>query len=190
MFACSPAFGTNPFDGGRVVDPTDTTRGIAYSEAEWLGRTYVGVAPDGSMRVYKIVKNVTGSTLFKAAAVKYSTSAGRYGKDVTICTDDTDPVAGIVCDSYINGVPTGMWFRMTIFAEKHLVRLGTTSDARCTIAIGDVLVSNSDNGYVWEQASAAANNAVQNRIGWALEATTDVTDAGAWFDAKISILRI
>lgn len=189
MFACNPAFGTTPFDSGRVVDPTDTVRGIAYSEAEWLGRTYVGAAPDGSLRVYRIVKNVTGSTLNKGYCVKYSTSAGRYGKDVTITTDDTDPVAGVVCDSYINGVPTGMWFRMTMYAEKHLVRLGTTSDARCTIAVGDVLVANDDNGMVWEQASAASNNAVQNRLGWALEATTNVTNSGDYFDARISVLR-
>lgn len=191
MYAVTlPGFGTCPFGAGQQINPTDTTIGIVDPET-LLGKTYVGTAADGSHRVYRIVKNVTGSTLSYGYAVKWSATVGRERKDVTICTDDTDAPAGVVCDTYTAGVRNGYYFRMTVFAEKHKVKLGTTSSARCTLTVNQPIVANDDNGMIWGQNSAASNNAVQNRIGFALQATTNGTsDNGSYIDACISLLRI
>lgn len=190
MYAVTlPGFGTCPIGAAQQINPTDTDRGIVDPET-WLGKTYVGVGADGSHRVYRIVKNTTGSTLSYGYAVKWSATVGRERKDVTICTDDTDAPAGVVCDTYTAGVRNGYYFRMTVFAEKHKVRVGTTSSARTTIAVNQPIVASDDNGMVWGQNSAAANNAVQNRLGFALEATTDGANNGDYIDACISLLRI
>lgn len=188
MTAIMPTFGLCPFGPGEQRTPTDTVRGIVMSETNsFLGKTYWGSAEDGTVRAYKIVKATANLT--KGYLLKYSTSAGRYGIDVTTTTDDTDPVAGCVDDTYHNGVDSGKWFRMVVYAEKIQLKLGTTSDARCTLAIGDVIVANSDNGMVWKQNGTAANAAVQNRAGFALEATTNATDNGNYFDCELNLLR-
>lgn len=183
-----PNFGDIPLLPGAIWPPTNTNLGISTPEAEFLGNIYWGRAADGSVRCYKIVKNVTGSTLTKAQVVKYSTSTGRFLLDVTLATTDTDPPAGVVDDTYLGGVPTGQWFRMVVYAEKILLKLGTTSNARCTLAIGDVIVANDDDGMIWKQASAASNAAVQNRLGRSLQATTNGTsDNGAFIACEVNL---
>lgn len=190
MYAVTlPGFGTCPFGAGEQRDPTDTTRGIVDPET-LLGKTFIGTAADGSHRVYRIVKNASGSTLSYGYVVKWSATVGRERKDVTIATDDTDAPAGVVCDTYTAGVRNGYYFRMTVFAEKHKVKLGTTSNSRCTLTVNQPIVANDDNGMVWGQNSSASNNAVQNRVGFSLVATTNGVENGEYIDACISLLRI
>ena len=182
-----PNFGDCPIAPGGLLPTTDTNLGIATPEAELLGNIYWGRAKDGSVRCYKIVKNVTGSTLTKGYVVKYSTSTGRFGLDVTLATGDTDAPAGVVDDSYDAGVPTTKWFRMVVYADKIKLKLGTTSDTRCTLAVGDVIVANADDGMIWKQASAASNAAVQNRVGRSLVATTNGTENGTYIDCEVNL---
>jgi len=182
-----PNFGDCPLLPGALWPPTNTNLGISTPEAEFLGNIYWGRAKDGSVRCYKIVKNVTGSTLTKGYVVKYSTSAGRFLLDVTLATTDTDAPAGVVDDTYDGGVPTGQWFRMVVYAEKIKLKLGTTSSARCTLTNGQPIVANDDDGMIWGQNSAASNNAVQNRVGRALVATTNGTENGTYIDCEVNL---
>lgn len=183
-------FGLVPLGPGDHRPLTDTVRGIGINERDVLGKVYWGAAADGTRRAYKIVKNASGGTLTKGYVLKYSLTAGRYGIDVLHATADLGPVAGVVDDSYIDGVPDGRYFRMVIYAELIELRLGTTSDARCTLAVGDVIVSNADDGMVWKTDGSAAG--VQNRVGFAKEATTNAGAAptnGAYFDCEVNLLR-
>jgi len=176
---------------GQHMDPTITTVGpITTPEAIYLGQVYK-VFVKGKKRRVRIVRNVTGSTLLANQVVKYVTTAGRFRKDVTLATGDTDAPAGVVEQEYSAGVPDGYWFRMVEYAEEHLLRIQITSDTRCTFANGAVLVAAADDGTVMAQNSAASNAAVQNRVGFARVAMTNGTDnlvAGTTFAAEINIL--
>lgn len=187
MFA-QPPYADVQVGPGQFWNPTNTTLGISRSEVEYLGKTYTGRAKDGTLRLYKIVKNADSITLPKGYVCKPSTSAGRFFYDVLLATADTGPVRGVVDDTYPGGVPAGKWFRLVVYAEKIQLKLGTTSDARCTLAVGDVIVSNADDGMVWKQDSTAANAAVQNRVGRALAATTNGgADNGSYFDCEVNL---
>ncbi len=188
MRSGQPSFSDCRWGPGVIITPTDTTRGITYSEAEFLGRRYWATGPDGKERIIKLVKNVSGATLLPCQALKYSTTAGRWGKDVTICADDTDPCCGVVESEYAGGVPTGKWFRMVQYGE-HEVIMQTTSDARVTCAVGDPIVASADNGAVHKQNGTAANAAVQNRIGWMLQVTTNGTNNGLKASALIDVYQ-
>lgn len=188
MRSGQPHFSDCRWGPGVIITPTDTTRGIVYNEAEYLGRRYWATGPDGKVRVVKLVKNVSGSTLLPCQVLKYDTTAGRWGKDVTICANDSDACCGVVESEYAGGVPTGKWFRMVQYGE-HQVILQTTSDARVTLAVGSPLVSSADNGAVHLQNSTAANAAVQNRLGWSLQVTTEGVDNGDNINALIDVFQ-
>ena len=183
-------FGLVPLGPGEHRPLTDTVRGIAINERETLGKVYWGAAADGTRRAYKIVKNSSGGTLTKGYALKYSVTAGRYGIDVVHSTADIGPVAGVVDDSYTDGVPASRYFRMVVYAELIQLKLTTASDARAALAVGDVIVTSGVAGMVWKTDASAT--AVQNRVGFALEATTNGGAAptqGDYFDAEVNLLR-
>ncbi len=186
MVGGQPHFGDNPW-GYSIITPTDSNRAIAMNEDEVLGCKFNARSKDGRWRVVQWVKNVSGSTLNPREVLKYSTSAGRWGLDVTICADDTDPCCGVVPEEYGGGVPTGKWFCMVKYGHMRL-KLQTTSDARVTVANGGVLVASGDNGQVVGQNGTAANAAVQNRVGYALQATTEGVDNGALINALVDVM--
>jgi len=176
---------------GQIFDPTITTVGpINTPESLYLGQVYK-VFVNGKKRRVRTVRNVTGSTLLPCQVCKYVTTAGRFRKDVTLATGDTDAPAGVVEDQYKAGVPDGMWFRMVEFAEEHNLIIQVTSDSRCTFANGAILVAAADDGTVMAQNSAASNAAVQNRVGYALIAMTNGVSnlvAGTKFLCEVNIL--
>lgn len=190
MQAGQPIYADCKLGWGRTVNPTNTNLGISEPEAEYLGRYYWSKGPDGKMRVIKIVRNNTGSTLTARQICKYVTTAGRWGLDVTPTTDDTDPFAGVVEEGYSGGVATGLWFRLVVWAEYMKLYLQTTSSSRCTIANGGLIVAADDDGTFFGQNSSASNNAVQNAFGHVLQATTNATDNGTLIPCKIAPLRI
>lgn len=182
-----PNFGDCPIGPGQYWTPSNSSLGITRQEAEFLAKTYWGVAKDGTLRAYKIVKNADSITLTSRYLCKPSTSAGRSQYDVLLATADTGPVAGAVDDTYPGGVPAGKWFRLCVYAQKIKLRLGTTSDTRCTITVGQVIVCNADDGMFWLQDSTAANAAVQNRVGRCLTATTNGVDNGNYIDCELNL---
>lgn len=181
-----PMFGDCPVGPGQFWNPTNTNLGIARREVEELGKTYWGRAEDGTLRAYKIVKNADSITLTKGYCCKPSTSAGRFFYDVLLATVDTGAFRGVVDDSYDGGVPAGKWFRLVTYAEKIKLKLQNTSDARCTLAVGDVIVCAADDGMIWKQDSTAANAAVQNRVGRSLVATTNGVENGTYIDCEVN----
>lgn len=182
-----PNFGDCPILPGAFWPPTNTNLGISTPESEFLGNIYWGHAADGSIRCYKIVKNADSITLTKGYCLVYSTAAGRFGLDVLLSTGDTDAPAGVVDDTYLGGVPTTKWFRMVVYAEKILLKLGTTSSSRCTLTNGNVIVTNSDDGQIWAQNTTAANAAVQNRVGRSLVATTNGVENGTYISCEVNL---
>lgn len=172
---------------GQFWNPTNSNLGISRPEAEYLGKTYFGRAKDGTVRLYKIVKNADSITLTKGYVCKPSTSAGRFFYDVLLATADTGAVRGVVDDTYDGGVAAGKWFRLVVYAEKIKLKLQSTSDARCTLAVGDVIVCAADDGMIWKQDGTAANAAVQNRVGRALVATTNGTENGTYIDCEVNL---
>jgi len=183
-------FGDCFLQEGVPFDPTISSVGpITTPEALYLGRVYF-VFVNGLMRRVRIVKNTHSVPLTYGQVCVYSTAAGRWRKDVVLSTSDTDAPAGVVEDTYTAGVPVGYWFRLVEFAEDHWVWLGTTNSARYTIANGGIIVSSSDDGYVWGQNSAASNAAVQNRVGFLKQAVTNQTDnlVATRVKAEINIL--
>lgn len=185
-----PQYADSRFGIGVQMNPSNTTLGITLLESEYLGKYYWAKGPDGYPRIVKIVKNVRGSALAQRNLLKYSTSAGRFGLDVSITTDDTDPPAGAVEEGYSGGVTDTYYFRMVVAAKRMNLVLQTTSSARCTIANGGIIVAGDDDGSFFGQNSSASNNAVQNRVGFALQATTNGTsDNGANIPCEINLLR-
>lgn len=176
-----PGFGECFLTEGQVFDPTITSVGpINTPEALYLGKQF-DVFVAGKRRTVRIVQNTHNAVLTAGQVLKYSTtssaSGSRWRKDVVLSTGDTDQVAGVVEQEYKSGVPVGAWFRMVEYAEQHDAYIGTTNSARYTLVAGDPLVASDDDGYVWKQNGTAANNAVQNRIGFLLyPAVTNQTD--------------
>jgi len=191
-----PGFGECFLEPGQCFDPTITSVGpITTPEALYLGKVF-DVFVAGKRRTVRIVNNAHSGALTAGQVCKYSTTssatASRWRKDVVLATGDTDQVAGVVEQEYKAGVPVGNWFRLVEFAEQHDVYIGTTNSARYTLVAGDPLVASSDDGYVWKQNSAAANDAVQNRLGFVLyPATTNQTDNLVAFkiQAEINVLN-
>lgn len=184
-----PLFGDCRLAWGKVENPSNTTLGITLNEAEYLGHYYWAKAPDGTLRVIKICKNVRGSALSARNLTKYSTTALRFRLDVSITTDNTDPVAGAVEESYTGGVANGYYFRNVTYAEKMGLTLQTTSNAIVTIANGGVIVASDDDGAFCGIAAAAANAAVLNSCGRTLAATTNTVDNGTVIQCELSLLR-
>lgn len=184
-------FGKCFLANGQCFDPTITTQGpITTPEALYLGKQY-NVFEKGKRRRVRIVKNTHSDELSACQLVKYSTSTGRFRKDVVLSTTEFEKCAGFVEDGYTGGVPVGSWFRMVEYAEQHEVILQTTSGAEATIAVGGGLQASGDDGKVRTQVVDAAG--VRNELGLALEATTNgvtnVVGAGVTgrFDAEINI---
>lgn len=182
-----PNFGDCLIGPGQLWPPSNTNLGISTPESEFLGNIYWGRAKDGSVRCYKIVKNADVISLTKGYVLVFSTSTGRFGLDVLLSTGDTDAPAGVVDDSYDGGVPVGKYFRMVVYAEKIKLKLGSTSNSRCTLTVGNIIVSNTDDGMIWAQNTAASNAAVQNRVGRSLVATTNGTENGTYIDCEVNL---
>ena len=188
MVAGQPIFGDCKVGWGMTFNPTNTTLGISTPESEFLGRLYWGKGPDGSPRVFGIVKNVKGSALSARQLLKYDTTDNRFGLDVTLATADQGPPAGAVEEGYAGGVANGLWFRMVVYAPKMGLILQTTSDSRNTIACGGWITCAADDGTFTGQDTVSLS-AIQNRVGRALRATTNVTDAAAVVNCWVSILE-
>lgn len=167
-----PGYGECFLNEGVTFNPSVTSVGpISTPEALYLGKQF-DVFVAGKRRTVRIVKNTHNAVLTAGQVLKYSTtssaSGSRWRKDVVLSTADTDQVAGVVEQEYKAGVPINYWFRMVEYAEQHDAYIGTTNSARYTLVAGDPLVASDDDGYVWKQNGAAANNAVQNRLGFLL----------------------
>jgi len=177
-------FGTCFLDYGAVFNPSITNVGpIATPEAIHLGKSYeVFVGP--LARRVRIVKNTSGGTLTACQTLKYSTTASRFGLDVTVTTDANDPCAGVVEDGYKGGVPNGYWFRM-VEKGKHQLILQTTTGSDTTLVNGDVLVCSDDNGMVHKQTVDAAG--VKAAMGRTLIATTSGVENGLKFNAEVNV---
>lgn len=186
MVAGQPIYGDCKILWGATFNPSNTNLGITTPETDFLGRLYWAKGPDGTPRVIRIVKNVRGSALAARNLLKYDTTDNRFGLDVTIATADQGPPAGAVEEGYSGGVPTGLYFRMVVYATKMGLVLQTTSDARNTIACGGWITCAADDGTFTGQDTVSLN-AIQNRVGRALRATTNVTDAAAVVNCWVAI---
>lgn len=185
-----PTFGDCRLAWGKQENPSNTTLGITLNEAENLGKYYWSKALDGTLRVVKICKNLNGASVAIRRLQKYVTTAGRFRLDVTDTTDDADPIAGAVEESYSGGVAAGYYFRLVVYAEKMGLILQTTANARVTMANGGVWVASADNGTIWgiDAASAVPASAL-NSGGRMLVATTNTVDNGNVVQAELSLLR-
>ncbi len=186
MVAGQPIYGDCKIGWGQIQNPSNTTLGITMAESDFLGRLYWAKGPDGTPRVIRIVKNVKGTALSARQLLKYSTSAGRFGLDVDLATVDQGPPAGAVEEGYAGGVPTAMWFRMVVYATRMSLILQTSSDSRNTIANGGWITCAADDGTFTGQNTVSLD-AIQNRVGRSLQATTNVTDAGALIPCWVAI---
>lgn len=170
-------FGWCPLQYGNYKTPTDTSLGVTENEGLVLGKIYKSKGPDGRVRLVRIVKNASSSTLAARKLVKSSTATGRYLLDAaSLTTDDGDPILGVVEEGYSGGVPDGKWFRCVVYAEKMGVYISSDNSSRVTNAVGDVVVAADDNGSFWAQDNTADTGLavqIQNRLGRILEATTN-----------------
>lgn len=185
----NPQYGDCPIAPGDIwygTDPSNSS--LVRNEAEYLGKTFTSKGADGKLRHVKIVKNTSGGAINAGDVLRPSTTVLRKNWDVLVGNADQGPCAGVVCDRYTSPVPADAWFRMTVYAEDHQVRLAAASSVRATLAVGDVVVPGAA-GDAWLQNTVASNNAVQNRVGFANEATTDGVDNDTLVQMEINLLR-
>lgn len=180
------AYASCPYLYGVPYDPSDTQHRTERGESD-LGRVFKTRGPDGKDRWVKILKNASGGSLTARHPVTSSTSAGRYGIDAgAASTDDAVRVLGVVEEGYGAGVPNGYWFRAVVEGPMGLI-LDSANDTQNDLTVGRRLVTAADTGTVWGVHATTTVDEALNCLGWALETTTKVTDAGAVFDAYVKI---
>ncbi len=187
MNTVQQVYGTCPMQPGTVWSASDSSVPFTRGEEEFLGKVYAEAGEGGSTNLITILKNTTGSTLTRGQVLRPDlSSAARMFGDALLGNADSARPAGVVCDKYKTGftVPNGSYFRATLKSRKHKILLQTTSNARVTLAIGDLLVMSADAGAAW---GAAALTAAAYRLGFSRVVTTNGTENGSLIDAVIDV---